>query len=128
MATAVRTARKLYTTRDETSPRMWIGEDPEGELWIWPDEVKGWTKRAKYDGALGSRRDLKKADPAEARGTGWHGGVGGGRRRLGGAEKGVARVIRAAPDLWTKAIESAAAEKVNLNEYVRRAIADRVAH
>ncbi len=117
-----KTARKLYTTRDEASPKVWIGEDPEGELWSWPDEPKGWTKRTKYDG---NRRDLRKADPAEARGTGWHGGVGGGRRRLGGADKGVPKVIRAAPDLWGGADQGAAIEGVNLNEYVRRSIADR---
>ncbi len=135
MATAVRkrtnkpvkkktvTGRKLYSILGADGAQVWIGEDLHGDLWSWPDEPKGYLKKAKYDG---TRRDLHPADPAEARGTGWHGGVGGGRRRLGGAAKGVPKVIRAAPDLWAAAGARAQAEEINLNEYVRRALAERV--
>ncbi len=120
---ASRSARKLYVTQGLDGTRTWIGEDQHGDLWSWPDEIKGYLKKTKYDG---TRAELHRAPSVEARGTGWPGGVGGGRRRLGGSVKGVGKVIRAAPDLWAAAGARAKAEAINLNEYVRRALAERV--
>jgi hypothetical protein len=118
------TAKALYEFRRSPPKPRWVGEDKDGVLWAFPAETDGWARKTKF---VGSMRLLKPVDPAAARGTGWQGGVGGGRRRLGGDEVGTAKVVRAAPSMWERVLTASQAQDIGLNEYVRRAIANQLA-
>src|SRR5678816_3944798 len=95
------TAKHLNEFRKPPPKPRWVGEDKDGSLWTFPAETNGWSKRTRF---AGSKRLLKPVDPAAARGTGWQGGVGGGRRRLGGDVSGTPKIIRAAPGMWERAL------------------------
>lgn len=60
---------RLYLERD-MAPTHWIGEADGGELYAWPAEADGWSRRHRYTGDL---ERLREVESYNAAGTGWPG-------------------------------------------------------
>lgn len=103
---------RLYRSREIAD--AYIGEDKAGALVVFPAKPRGWAKRTPY---LGSKRSLEEVSPAEARGTGWPGAIGG-KPRAASGEASVyqisVRVTAEERELWL-----AAAGEGRLADWIR---------
>jgi hypothetical protein len=61
---------KLYV--DRRYPALWVAEDEERVLWLFPAEHLGWESRQRKAWS-GDRAALREVDPRNAYGTGWPG-------------------------------------------------------
>ena len=92
---------KLYRLRG--TPDVLVGEDKEGALMVFPARPRGWGKRSAF---RGKKRALEAVQPADGRGTGWPGAIGGKPRSASGQPSVFqisVRVTAEERDLWLAA-------------------------
>jgi hypothetical protein len=92
---------KLYRPRGSSD--VFVGEDREGALMVFPAKPRGWAKRSAFQGKRGT---LEEVLASQGRGTGWPGAIGGKPRAASGEPSLYqisVRITAEERDLWRAA-------------------------